>query len=412
MENVKLPEGWRLEKLKDLLEDKYAGEWGDEDTDNSGICVIRTTNFTNSGRLDFSNVVTRKIDKKIIEKKELKYGDIILEKSGGSENQPVGRVVYFDKYEDNHICNNFTHVLRIYDKKAVSKYVMYFLLDIYKKGITEYFQNKTTGIRNLQMKRYLELDIVLPPLETQKKIVDVLEKAEKTLEKRKEAIKLLDELVKSRFIEMFGDPATNSKGWIVEELSKCLINIENGKSFVCENYSRKGEYPAILKLSAVTYGIYNSSENKALTDENLFVESVEVKNGDLLFTRKNTPELVGMSAYVYETSPNLMMPDLIFRFNTNEKCNKVYLWKLINHDLFRENIKALSNGSAKSMSNISKQRLMSLNIPIPPLELQNQFADFVKQVDKLKFEMQKSLKELEDNFNSLMQKAFNGELYS
>lgn len=128
---------------------------------------------------------------------------------------------------------------------------------------------------------------------------------------------------------MFGDLVTNSKGWIVEELSKCLINIENGKSFVCENYSRKGKYPAILKFSAVTYGIYDYSENKALTNEELFIESVEVKKGDLLFTRKNTPELVGMSAYVYETPPNLMMTDLIFRLNTNENCNKVYLWKLI-----------------------------------------------------------------------------------
>jgi len=72
---------------------------------------------------------------------------------------------------------------------------------------------------------------------------------------------------------------------------------------------------------------------------------------------------------------------------------------MINHSLFREKVKALSNGSAKSMSNISKQRLMELNIPMPPIELQNQFADFVKQTDKLKFEVEKSLKELEDNFN-------------
>ena len=209
---------------------------------------------------------------------------------------------------------------------------------------------------------------------------------------------------------MFGNPSINSKGWKVEELSKSLINIENGKSFVCENYRRKGEYPAILKLSAVTYGVYNALENKALTNIDLFVANVEVKDGDLLFTRKNTPELVGMSAYVYETLPNLMMPDLIFRLNTNETCHKIYLWKLINHDLFRENIKALSNGSAKSMSNISKERLMNLKIPVPPIELQNQFADFVKQIDKLKFEMQKSLEEMENNFNSLMQDAFNGKL--
>lgn len=192
---------------------------------------------------------------------------------------------------------------------------------------------------------------------------------------------------------MFGNPVFNPMKWETEELSKLLVSIENGKSFVCENYARESFYPAILKLSAVTYGVYNSFENKALIDKESFVENVEVKKGDLLFTRKNTPELVGMSAYVYETTPNLMMPDLIFRLNTNERCNKIYLWKLINHDMFREKIKALSNGSAKSMSNISKERLMNLKIPVPPIELQNQFANFVEQVDKLKVE-------IENNFNS------------
>lgn len=210
---------------------------------------------------------------------------------------------------------------------------------------------------------------------------------------------------------MFGNPSTNNMGWIVEKLSTVVTKIENGKSFVCESFNRSDDYPAILKLSSVTYGIYNSNENKALTDESLFVNNVEVKKGDLLFTRKNTPELVGMSAFVYDTEPNLMMPDLIFRFITNENINKIYLWKLINHSFFRENVKALSNGSAKSMSNISKQRLLELNIPIPPIELQNQFAAFVNQVDKVKYEMEQSLKELENNFNSLMQRAFKGELF-
>ncbi|MCS6132735.1 restriction endonuclease subunit S [Clostridium botulinum] len=256
-------------------------------------------------------------------------------------------------------------------------------------------------------------NIKIPVLSSikQQKIICTLDKAQELIDKRKVQIEALDELVKSQFIEMFGNPSINDKGWIINKLSTVVSNIENGKSFVCENFNRSNEYPAILKLSAVTYGIYNANENKALTHEDLFVSSVEVKSGDLLFTRKNTPELVGMSAFVYDTQPNLMMPDLIFRFNTNEKINKIYLWKLINHDLFRERIKSLSNGSAKSMSNISKQRLMELNIPIPPIEFQNQFADFVKQTDKLKFEMQNSLKELEDNFNSLMQRAFKGELF-
>lgn len=303
-----------------------------------------------------------------------------------------------------------TYIIESKDKQYLNTKYLYYFMSKY----IEVLRNQSIGgvIKYIKLGNLTEAEIPIPSLEEQNKIIEVLEMAEKTLEKRKRTINLLDELVKSQFIEMFGNPSINDKEWIIDKLSTVVTNIENGKSFVCESFSRSGRYPAILKLSAVTYGIYNANENKALTDESLYVSSVEVKSEDLLFTRKNTPELVGMSAYVYNTEPNLMMPDLIFRFNTNKKINKIYLWKLINHDLFREKIKSLSNGSAKSMSNISKQRLMELNIPIPPIELQNQFADFVKQTDKLKFEMEKSLKELEDSFNSLMQRAFKGELFN
>ncbi|MBE1303373.1 restriction endonuclease subunit S [Clostridium botulinum] len=340
----------------------------------------------------------------------LKDGDILM--SHINSEKHLGKTAIYENINEDIIHGMNLLCFRPNITKVVPKYINYYFNTKYFKIKLPKITKKSVNQASFSVNDLKNLYVYIPSLERQQKVANVLDKAQSLIDKRKVQIEALDELVKSRFIEMFGNPATNSKRWTVEELSKCLINIQNGKSFVCENYSRKDEYPAILKLSAVTYGIYDSSENKALTNEELFIESVEVKKGDLLFTRKNTPELVGMSAYVYETSPNLMMPDLIFRLNTNEKCNKVYLWKLINHDLFREKIKVLSNGSAKSMSNISKQRLMSLNIPIPPIELQNQFADFIKQVDKLKFEMEKSLKELKDNFNSLMQKAFNGELFN
>jgi type I restriction enzyme, S subunit len=292
------------------------------------------------------------------------------------------------------------------DKDVDIKYLYYYLKN---RGL----KDTISGSAQPQITRngLSKVAIEYPQIHIQLKVNNVLDKAQELIDKRKEQIEVLDELVKSKFIDMFGNPSINNKEWIEDRLATVVTKIENGKSFVCESFNRSDDYPAILKLSAVTYGIYNANENKALTDESLFVSDVEVKEGDLLFTRKNTPELVGMSAFVYDTEPNLMMPDLIFRFVTNESINKIYLWKLINHSMFREKIKALSNGSAKSMSNISKQRLLELNIPIPPIELQNQFEDFVKQVDKLKFEMEESLKELENNFNSLMQRAFKGELF-
>ena len=168
-------------------------------------------------------------------------------------------------------------------------------------------------------------------------------------------------------------------------LSECLQKIESGKSFICDSNERQGTSPGLLKLSAATYGVYNPQENKALHSDADFVKQAEIHAGDLLFTRKNTPDLVGMCAYVWQTPENLMMPDLIFRLIPNKNIHPIFLWKLINHDVFRPKIKKLATGSAQSMSNISQERLKSLVVFVPPIDLQNEFAAFVEQADKSKF---------------------------
>ena len=229
-----------------------------------------------------------------------------------------------------------------------------------------------------------EIQVPVISIEQQEISMKLMDTIEQIVRHRKQELKSLDTLIKSRFVEMFGDPISNPMGWNRVMIDECVDNIENGKSFVCDSIARTGEVPAILKLSAATYGIYKPEENKMIIDESDFMEKAEVHSGDLLFTRKNTPELVGMAAYVFTTPKKLMMPDLIFRINTKQNCRKIYLWKLINHDLFRNQIKNIASGSAKSMSNISKERLGKLIICLPPLELQIQFEKFVIQTDKLK----------------------------
>lgn len=262
------------------------------------------------------------------------------------------------------------------------------------------------SLTRAQPKQVAKYPVPLVGKEEQRRIAALLDKISDLIAKRREQMDKLDLLVKARFVEMFGDPGSNPMRWDTVELSHCLSGIDNGKSLVCDTKPRQGNWPAILKLSAATYGYYQPEENKAMLNENEFVNSAEVQVGDLLFTRKNTPELVGMCAYVYETPGKLMMPDLIFRLNTNETCNRIFLWKLINHDLFRENIKAISSGSAKSMSNISKERLCELKIILPPIELQQQFVDFVRQTDQSKLTIQQSLDKLETLKKALMQQYF------
>ena len=249
--------------------------------------------------------------------------------------------------------------------------------------LEKYFTGAT--IPHIYFKDYKNEEFNLETLEQQTKIVTVLKKIENIIEYRKQELQKMDKLIKARFVEMFGDPVSNTKGWKRVTIDECVDSIENGKSFVCDSMARIGEEPAILKLSAATYGVYKPEENKAIINESDFIEGAEVHSGDLLFTRKNTPELVGMAAYVFMTPKKLMMPDLIFRINTKQNCRKIYLWKLINHELFRSQIQNLASGSAKSMSNISKERLGKLHICLPPLDLQIEFEKFVIQINKSKF---------------------------
>lgn len=272
-----------------------------------------------------------------------------------------------------------------------SKYLEYCLNYLNTEMFELYSKKSARQGKSIDFKRWLTHKIPVYSKEKQDEIVNVMTLLSELMKCENDKIPLLEELVKTRFVEMFGNPIENSMGWPQKKMCSCLEGIDSGKSFVCSVKSREGEYPAILKLSAVTGGNYRPDENKALLQETQFVAKTEVRSGDLLFTRKNTPELVGMTAYVYDSPPKLMMPDLIFRLNTKDFCNKIYLSHLINHELFRSEIRKLASGTAKSMSNISQARLMDLTIPLPPLHLQNEFAAFVEYIVDSKKDVRRKL---------------------
>lgn len=251
-----------------------------------------------------------------------------------------------------------------------------------------------------------EIIINLPELSVQREMADKAFLIVNIIQQRNKELSMLDDLIKARFVELFGNPIKNEKHWETFKLGECLKRIDNGKSFTCDVQARTGECPAILKLSAVTYGDYRPEENKALLDEKQFVESTEVHSGDLLFTRKNTPELVGMAAYVYNTPNHLMMPDLIFRLVPNERMTAIFLWQLINNREFRPVIQSIAGGSAKSMSNISKERLNNISVICPPINEQIRLNEMINQVNKSKVEVQKALDETQKLFDSLMQQYF------
>ena len=178
------------------IQDSYPGEWGVDDVDGTGVKVIRTTNFTNTGKLNFTNVVTRKIEEKKVNRKRIQKYDTILERSGGTADNPVGRVVLFEE-DDEYLCNNFTQVLRFKDiDSRFAFYALYYFYQTNKTAIRG-MGNKTTGIQNINMAKYMEIGIPNASDEQQKAFVTIAEQADKSKFELKKSIEKIDNVMKA-----------------------------------------------------------------------------------------------------------------------------------------------------------------------------------------------------------------------
>ena len=252
------------------------------------------------------------------------------------------------------------------------------------------------------------VEIPLPDLETQNKIVAILDKAKVILDKREETIKKYDELLRATFLEMFGDPF-NPKSSEFVPLSTVITKINSGWSPVCEEKPRNSSNQiAVLKQGAVSKRYFIPEENKILPNELPIKKAVYARQNDLLFSRKNTPELVGATAYLFEDYENLLLPDTIFNIRYDRlKISGVYLFYLFNNIEFRKKIRGLSVGQAESMSNISQERLLKLEIPFPDFNIQLEFENIaVKSYEAAFRNLKKSKIEIDRLLKSLSQQVF------
>lgn len=173
--------GWSIVPVSSVVIKPLSGEWGQEDTDGTGVKVLRTTNFTDSGFIDYTEVVSRSIELKKVEAKALRDGDVLIEKSGGSDTKPVGRVVFYQETSENFLFNNFTALLRPNTPKLNSRFLFTFLFVTYWNGGTKLYENKTTGIHNLKLADYLDNTMIpIPPIEDQEVFAAFVEQSDKS----------------------------------------------------------------------------------------------------------------------------------------------------------------------------------------------------------------------------------------
>jgi type I restriction enzyme, S subunit len=401
-----------MEKVRigSLITDKFSGEWGQEPLGDDAVKVLRTANFTNSGVISYHDVVKREIVKKIIDKKQLFDGDIIIEKSGGSPTQPVGRVVYFEKpNEEIFLCNNFTAILRPDLAKVSPKYLFYLLYNAYNTQRVLEFQNKTTGIINLQLERYLDSEIYYEPdLETQNKIVAILDKAKVILDKREKTIAKYDELLRAVFLEMFGDPVINEKGFdtsLLEELFSA-----NPRLGTTTPVSKDGRTPVVRVGELGGFKILFEKCQKAnLSQPEL--DRFLIKENDILIARAiGSIDHLGKASLVQEINEDVIFDSHVMRLQFNqEKISSYYFYNWLRSKGGRRLFMDKSSKSAVQY-NINGAQISQIRISIPPINLQNEFKARCIKIEKIIENLSRSKEKIETLINSLSQLVFKGEL--
>lgn len=350
-----------------------------QDWSTEGKEIIRIQNLTKTSKE--INYYSGKIDKKYI----VETGDILISWSG--------TIGVFQWYGKTAVLNQ--HIFKVvFDKLDLDRSYFKYVVE---KGLQDALKNTHGSTMKHLTKKYFDNIVVsYTSFKEQQRISSKLDLLSNLILMRQEQLEELNLLVKSRFNEMFGKyPDSVFLDTYIKEL-------RGGKSLAGEESNKN----KVLKTGAVSNDYFNPFEVKNLPTDYIPLDEHKVEKGDVIISRMNTSELVGAAGYVWTSNDNIYLPDRLWKVVLNEGVNTIFLWKLITNEKTKLKIKRIASGTSGSMKNISKSKFLQIRVPLPPLSLQNEFADFVAQVDKSQLAIQKSLEELETLKKSLMQEYF------
>lgn len=368
-----------------------------EEYQSEGVPLLRISNF------DGGDVVVDDksiyVDQSFLKTKTdfiVEKGDILIALSGAT----TGKYGIYN-HDFPSLLNQRIGLIKSSASSKLSGKYFYHFLNILKDEILR----KAGGAAqpNISTKTIGELEIPLPPLPQQQKIANILDAADALRQNDKALIAKYDELTQVLFLDLFGDPVSNPKGWKFKALNQLVSKLGDGLHGT-PKYSEDGEYYFVngnnldngkITISENTKRVDFSEYEKHKKDlnENTMLVSINGTIGKIAFYN-NEKIILGKSACYF----NLIKGSV----------NDIFLFHIFKSDYFLRYSSSLSTGS--TIQNVSLKTMREFPIPIPPLELQNQFAERVAVIEEQKAIAQKSLEKSESLFNSLLQKAFKGEL--
>lgn len=391
---------WQKVKLSEIA-DISSGLWKAKGLDTSSVSIIRNANFTKGCGFDATDISVIEVDNSQLKSRILKYGDIIVEKSGGGPGQPVGRVLFFNINDTNYTFSNFTSRLRIIkDKEVNCEYVYRYLQYFYLSGRTEKLQSNSIGIRNLKISAFMEQKIPLPPKEEQERIAKELDAVSDLLAKQKQLLTEQDTLIKATFYDMFG------KYFEIGNTYKLLPDI-------CKFIDYRGKTPekadsGILLITAknVRPNLFQSEPQEYISEDTYDARMTRgfPQINDVMFT---TEAPLGYVCRIPRLNGKFSVGQRIIVMHPYSEITSEYLEYALSSDSFQSEMYKHSSGS--TARGIRSAELEKLSIPVPPLPLQQKFAAVVEQIETQKQKIKSAITETETLFDALMAKYFDEE---
>ena len=288
--------------------------------------------------------------------------------------------------------------------KVNQKYLSYFLNSSHIQSVIK-SKTMAVGVPKLALFRIKEIPVSLPPLETQKKIASILDAADAYRQKTKALIQKYDELTQSLFLEMFGDPVTNSKGWPIHQINKVCSKVTDGTHDTPSRIDHGERF--ITGKHIRPYKIdFDSSDFVALEVHREIFRRCNPEYGDVLYT--NIGANVGTAAFNNVRYEFSMKNVALFKPLKTDLNGRFLEYFLNSENMKEEVIRIASLGGAQKF--LSLKDLRKLKVALPPIEIQNDFEVRIEKIEKQKVQAQESLEKAEELFSSLLQRAFKGEL--
>ena len=379
------------------------GLWTGKKPPFINIAVIRNTNFSKDCRLTMNDVAMIDVEVKQFASRKLKIGDIIIEKSGGSDKQPVGRPVLFNIPEGDYSFSNFTSTLRVNDQSVIlPEYLHKFLYKFYLTGKTAEMQSKTTGLRNLDFNAYKAIKVPVPSIEEQQRIVDELDLLTGIIEKKNAQLRDLDTLAQSIFNEMFGNIIANEKKWPFGRIA----------DICAPRSSIKRASKSYLPSDSIEYIDISSIDNKRqkLTGTTAFIFSdapsraqqvVQYKDVLISMVRPNLKNIA-----VVDLDHNRLVASSGFCvLRANNRSNSSFIKSFIGTDAFTQHLMDRVTGA--NYPAVKEDDIKGCRIGVPPVDLQRQFAERVAVLERQKQLISSAIDEVGNLLSGRMDLYFN-----